>query len=147
MYSNYNLPGGFKYKKMGVVNEIDLFCLVTQNIQAKLFKKTSLMLISSWKLQSPQIATNLLLLLLDEAILQQDLIEIMPGVEEANSIGEALDKNRRFDLVIVSPEARGELTGRTEVRTYVIYLSICCNKYRQHQGKHTFQSTSVWFAV
>ena len=83
------------------------------------------------------------MLLLDEAILQQDLIEIMPGVEEANSIGEALDKNRRFDLVIVSPEARGELTGRTEVRTYVIYLSICCHKYRQHQGKHIFQSTSV----
>ncbi|XP_045207845.2 kinesin-like protein KIF28P isoform X2 [Mercenaria mercenaria] len=51
----------------------------------------------------------------DEAILQQDLLEIMPGVEEANSISEALEKRKRFDLVIVSPEARGELTGRTEV--------------------------------
>ncbi|KAH3701132.1 hypothetical protein DPMN_076116 [Dreissena polymorpha] len=51
----------------------------------------------------------------DESLLQQDLIEIMPGVEEANSISEALGKQRRFDLVIVSPEARGEMTGRTEV--------------------------------
>jgi len=52
----------------------------------------------------------------DDAILQQDLIEIMPGVEEANSISEAMEKGRRFDLVIVAPEARGELSGRTEVR-------------------------------
>lgn len=51
----------------------------------------------------------------DEAILQQDLLEIMPGVEEANSISEALEKRKRFDLVIVSPEARGEMSGRTEV--------------------------------
>ncbi|WAR06090.1 KIF28-like protein [Mya arenaria] len=51
----------------------------------------------------------------DDAILQQDLIEIMPGVEEANSISEAMNKRRKFALIIVSPEARGELDGRTEV--------------------------------
>ncbi|KAL4229280.1 hypothetical protein ACF0H5_012320 [Mactra antiquata] len=51
----------------------------------------------------------------DDAILQQNLIETMPGVEEANSISQALDKRKRFDMIIVSPEARGELSGRTEV--------------------------------
>ena len=39
----------------------------------------------------------------------------MPACEEANSISEALRKKKRFDMVIVSPEARGELKGRTEV--------------------------------
>lgn len=51
----------------------------------------------------------------DDAVLQQDLIEVLPAVEEANSISEALGKKKRFDMVIVSPEARGALSGRTEV--------------------------------
>ncbi|XP_060555492.1 kinesin-like protein KIF28P [Ruditapes philippinarum] len=51
----------------------------------------------------------------EEALLQQELLEIMPAVEEANSVSEALGKKKRFDLMIVSPEARGELNGRTEV--------------------------------
>jgi hypothetical protein len=43
------------------------------------------------------------------------MIELMPGVEQANSISEELDKKLKFELMCVSPEARGELTGRTEV--------------------------------
>lgn len=57
---------------------------------------------------------------LDEALLQAELLEVMPSVEEVNSISEALEKKKRFDLVIVSPEARGELSGRTEVSQSVI---------------------------
>lgn len=34
--------------------------------------------------------------------LQQDLIEVMPMVEEANSISEALDKMVKFELVLVN---------------------------------------------
>lgn len=41
---------------------------------------------------------------------------MLPAVEEANAISEELDKKRRFEIMIVSPEARGELSGRTEVR-------------------------------
>lgn len=51
----------------------------------------------------------------EDVLLQEDLLEMLPAVEEANSISEELDKKRKFDLMIVSPEARGELSGRTEV--------------------------------
>jgi hypothetical protein len=51
---------------------------------------------------------------------------MLPAVEEANSISEELDKKRKFDLMIVSPEARGELSGRTEVMTTTsLGMKIC----------------------
>lgn len=43
------------------------------------------------------------------------MLEIMPAVEEANAISQELDKKMKFESMIVSPEARGEQTGRTEV--------------------------------
>ncbi|KAL5010885.1 hypothetical protein ScPMuIL_013190 [Solemya velum] len=55
----------------------------------------------------------------DDALLQEDMLELMPAVEEANSISEELDKKLKFELMIVSPEARGELKGRTEVMVRV----------------------------
>ncbi|KAK3106540.1 hypothetical protein FSP39_022244 [Pinctada imbricata] len=58
----------------------------------------------------------------DDALLQDDLMEMMPAIEEANSISQALDKKMKFELAIVSPEARGELTGRTEVMVHVVDL-------------------------
>ncbi|XP_062578631.1 kinesin-like protein KIF28P isoform X1 [Saccostrea cucullata] len=51
----------------------------------------------------------------DDALLQEDMLEIMPAVEEANAISQELDKKMKFESMIVSPEARGEQTGRTEV--------------------------------
>ncbi|XP_076455652.1 kinesin-like protein KIF28 isoform X2 [Babylonia areolata] len=51
----------------------------------------------------------------DETLLQEDIMELMPAIEQANSISEDLDKKMKFDLMVVSPEARGELKGRTEV--------------------------------
>ena len=51
----------------------------------------------------------------DETLLQEDIMELMPAVEQANSISEDLDKKMKFELMVVSPEARGELKGRTEV--------------------------------
>ena len=56
-----------------------------------------------------------ILYIIEDVLLQEDLLEMLPAVEEANSISEELDKKRKFDIMIVSPEARGELTGRTEV--------------------------------
>ena len=57
--------------------------------------------------------------------MQQDLIEVMSGVEEANSVSEALGKQKRFDIVNVSPEAKGELTERSEVP---MKLHLYCTK-------------------
>ncbi|KAL8616438.1 hypothetical protein ACOMHN_041041 [Nucella lapillus] len=58
----------------------------------------------------------------DETLLQEDIMELMPAVEQANSISEDLDKKMRFELMVVSPEARGELKGRTEVMMRVTHL-------------------------
>lgn len=58
----------------------------------------------------------------DETLLQEDIMELMPAVEQANSISEDLDKKMRFELMVVSPEARGELKGRTEVMVRVTNL-------------------------
>ncbi|XP_046565118.1 LOW QUALITY PROTEIN: kinesin-like protein KIF28P [Haliotis rubra] len=58
----------------------------------------------------------------DEALLKEDMIELMPSVEECNSISEELDKKMKFELMIVSPEARGQLKGRTEVMIKVVNL-------------------------
>ncbi|XP_070175288.1 kinesin-like protein KIF28P isoform X2 [Littorina saxatilis] len=58
----------------------------------------------------------------DERLLQEDIMELMPAVEQANSISEDLDKKMKFDIMIVSPEARGELKGRTVVMIRVTNL-------------------------
>ena len=53
-------------------------------------------------------------------LIQEDLIEMLPAVEEANSISEELDKKKKFEVILVSPEARGELKGRTKVEEWVL---------------------------
>lgn len=51
----------------------------------------------------------------EDALLKDDMLELIPAIEEANSISEELDKKMKFELMVVSPEARGEIHGRTEV--------------------------------
>ncbi|XP_064643927.1 kinesin-like protein KIF28 isoform X2 [Lineus longissimus] len=51
----------------------------------------------------------------EEMLLQEDLVEMLPAVEEANAISVELDKRKKFEVMIVSPEARGDLKGRSEV--------------------------------
>ncbi|KAL3836511.1 hypothetical protein ACJMK2_021937 [Sinanodonta woodiana] len=58
----------------------------------------------------------------DETLLQEDMLEIMSKIEQANSISDELGKNKRFDMMIVAPESRGELKGRTEVMVRVTDL-------------------------
>ena len=45
------------------------------------------------------------------------LFKVMPAVEEANSISEALDRMVKFEMVLVSPEALGKEDdwGRSQV--------------------------------
>ena len=51
----------------------------------------------------------------EEKLLMQDLIELLPAVAEANAISDELDENLDFEVILISPEALGELTGRTQV--------------------------------
>lgn len=56
------------------------------------------------------------LLSTDLAALQGELLEVMPAVEEANSISEELDKRVKFEIMLVAPEIIGSKgTGKTQV--------------------------------
>lgn len=50
----------------------------------------------------------------DVAMLHEDLIEVMPAVEEANSISEELDKRVKFEIILVAPNMVGKLKGKAE---------------------------------
>ena len=44
--------------------------------------------------------------------LQEDLIEIIPMVNEVNAISEELDKKTWFEIVLISPQARGDTRNK-----------------------------------
>ena len=51
----------------------------------------------------------------DVALLQEDLIDVMPAVEEANSISEELDKRVKFEIILISPQMLGKMQNKVEV--------------------------------
>ncbi|XP_046575245.1 kinesin-like protein KIF28P [Haliotis rubra] len=51
----------------------------------------------------------------EDLLLQEDLIQLLPMVNEANAMSEELDKKVKFEIALVSPQARGLPHGRTEV--------------------------------
>lgn len=51
----------------------------------------------------------------DDLLLQEDLLQIMPMVNEANAMSEELNKKVKFEVVLISPQARGQKEGRTDV--------------------------------
>ncbi|KAK7109967.1 hypothetical protein V1264_013913 [Littorina saxatilis] len=51
----------------------------------------------------------------EDLLLQEDLIELLPMVNEANAMSEELDKKVKYELALISPQARGLKEGRTEV--------------------------------
>ncbi|XP_041367866.1 kinesin-like protein KIF28P [Gigantopelta aegis] len=51
----------------------------------------------------------------EDMLLQEDLIQMLPMVNEANAMSEELDKRVKFELALVSPQARGLTEGNTEV--------------------------------
>ena len=55
-------------------------------------------------------------------MLQEDLIELLPMTNEANAMSEEMDKKVKFELALISPQARGLKEGRTEVDTACIFL-------------------------
>ncbi|OWF37465.1 Kinesin-like protein KLP6 [Mizuhopecten yessoensis] len=58
----------------------------------------------------------------DEALLQEEMVKAVPAVQQANSISEELDKKLKFELIVVSPEGRGETKGRSIVMVKVTHL-------------------------
>ncbi|XP_050706833.1 kinesin-like protein KIF28 isoform X2 [Eriocheir sinensis] len=59
----------------------------------------------------------------DMSRIQEDLLEVMPAVEEANSISEELDKLVKFEILMVAPQVLGKERGRTEVHVKMKNLS------------------------
>uniref|UniRef100_A0A2P2I1T5 Kinesin-like protein 6 n=1 Tax=Hirondellea gigas TaxID=1518452 RepID=A0A2P2I1T5_9CRUS len=52
----------------------------------------------------------------DLGALQEELLEVMPAVEEANSISEELDKRVKFEILLVAPEVIGSQgKGKTQI--------------------------------
>ncbi|EDV26227.1 uncharacterized protein TRIADDRAFT_23272, partial [Trichoplax adhaerens] len=51
----------------------------------------------------------------EELLLQEDLMKIMQFISEANAMSEELNKKVVFEIVLVSPQARGLKEGRTEI--------------------------------
>ena len=51
----------------------------------------------------------------EDKLLQQDLIDLIPMVEEANAMSEELNRRVKFEIKMLSATARGEQHGRTEV--------------------------------
>lgn len=50
---------------------------------------------------------------------------MIPSVEEANAMSEELDKKVKFEIVMLSPRARGLQHGRTEVRPFSVCQVVC----------------------
>ena len=55
-------------------------------------------------------------------MLHEDLIEVMPAVEEANSISEELDKKVKFEIMLISAEMREKL-DKGEVNLLLLFVT------------------------
>ena len=66
---------------------------------------------------------KMLIIFVEDILLQEDLIQIMPMINEANAMSEELDRKMVYGIALVSPQARGVKDGRTEVwATSFIFL-------------------------
>ena len=76
----------------------------------------------------------------DVAMLHEDLIDVMPAVEEANSISEELDKRVKFEIILIAPNMLGKLkhkhegfedrdktSSQPEVLLNICYINGCIN--------------------
>ena len=83
----------------------------------------------------------------DMALLQEDLIDVMPAVEEANSISEELDKRVKFEIILISPHMLGKMQG-TKAEVGTIFRG--SNKQVNLSGFYWYEINSAWgisFAV
>ncbi|CAN8014787.1 unnamed protein product, partial [Ixodes persulcatus] len=52
---------------------------------------------------------------IETALLNRDLVEVLPRIEEANAMSEELDRGVHFEVLLVAPQLLGKQLGRTEV--------------------------------
>ncbi|XP_073236742.1 kinesin-like protein KIF28P [Porites lutea] len=52
----------------------------------------------------------------NDMLLQEDLVQMVPMISETNAMAEELDKKVKFEILLISPQARGLKEGRTEVK-------------------------------
>lgn len=48
-------------------------------------------------------------------VLQQEVVEVLRLVNEANAMSEEMDRKVKFEVILVAPNYRGQLIGTTEV--------------------------------
>lgn len=53
--------------------------------------------------------------IIEDRLLQDEVISVLPIVQNVNAMTKDMDKPVKFDMLLVSPEARGFDSGRTEV--------------------------------
>lgn len=61
---------------------------------------------------------------LAELMLEEELIALFPAVYRANAMAKELKRDVNFEIVLVSPEARGLDDGMTEVFSIMSILSL-----------------------
>jgi len=61
---------------------------------------------------------------MEVAILNKDLMEVLPGVDEANAISDELERNTRFEIMIVAPQVMGKTNGQMEVFYFIPFLFV-----------------------
>lgn len=63
---------------------------------------------------------------LEELILEEDLVNLMPNVYRANAMAKELKRNVNFEIVLMAPESRGLNEGLTEVSrlSYLAFVFI-----------------------
>ena len=52
---------------------------------------------------------------LEQAIQNKDMFEVLPAISEANGISEELDRNTRFEAMLIAPQILGKTSNLTEV--------------------------------
>ena len=56
---------------------------------------------------------------METALLNKDLLELLPSIDEANAISNDLGKNVRFEIILVSSAFLAKNSDRTEVRSII----------------------------
>ena len=59
---------------------------------------------------------------MEVALLNKDLMEVLPGIDEANAISEELERNTRFEVMLVAPQILGKSLDRTEVLCVIGFI-------------------------
>jgi hypothetical protein len=55
----------------------------------------------------------------EDRLLQDEVISVLPIVQSVNAMAKEMNKPVKFDMLLVSPEARGFDSGRTEVGKFL----------------------------